>query len=177
MKHIENNQMPKNRKKNIRLIPRRRIQYGLIISLGGFLVFLVGIKPEIFLLDRSPVLGFIQIAVMLVGLAIICVGGYTSISGLWKGQRPSIAAQLGVRIISTGYIIAVFSGFADIFGLGSHPYPEFIPYFGEWQARGVQIGEGFIAVGMLMMLPYARSPLFNGSHNNNPKSKEALTSN
>ena len=163
--------MPKKNQKKHRIIPRRRIQFGLIISIGGFLVFLVGIKPEIFLLDRSPVLGFIQIAVMLVGLAIICVGGYISISGLWKGQRPSIAAELGVRIISTGYIIAVFSGFADIFGLGSHPYPEYIPYFGEWQARGVQIAEGFIAIGMLMLLPYARSPLFNGNHtlSNDPK--------
>ncbi len=169
--------MPKKSKKRIRIIPRRRIQYGLIISIGGFLVFLVGVKPEIFLLDRSPVLGFIQIAVMLVGLAIICVGGYLSISGLWKGQRPSIAAQLGLRIMGTGYIIAVFSGFADIFGLGSHPYPEFIPYFGEWQARGVQIGEGFIAVGMLMMLPYARSPLFNGTHNHTPDSQETIPSN
>jgi hypothetical protein len=168
--------MPKKGKKN-RIIPRRRIQFGLIISISGFVVFLIGIKPEIFLLDRSPVLGFIQIAVMLVGLAIICVGGYLSISGLWKGQRPSIAAQLGVRIISTGYIIAVFSGFADIFGLGSHPYPEYIPYFGEWQARGVQIAEGFIAIGMLMMLPYARSPLFNGTHTHQTESKKTISPN
>ena len=154
--------MPKINKTKHLLIQRRRIQFGLIVTIGGFLVFLVGVRPEIFLLDRSPVLGFIQIAVMLVGLAIICFGGYICISGLWKGHKPSIAAELGVRIISTGYIIAVFSGFADIFGLGSHPYPEFIPYFGEWQARGVQIAESFIAIGMLMMLPYARSPLFNG---------------
>jgi hypothetical protein len=169
--------MPKKRKKKFHIIPRRRIQYGLIISIIGFLVFLVGIKPEIFLLDRSPVLGFVQIAVMLVGLAIICAGGYFSISGLWKGQKSSIAAQLGVRIISTGYIIAVFSGFADIFGLGSHPYPEYIPYFGEWQARGVQIGEGFIAVGMLMMLPYARSPLFNGTHTHLTESNKTTSPN
>lgn len=169
--------MPKKSKKRLIIIPRRRIQFGLIISVGGFLVFLVGVKPETFMLDRSPVLGFIQIAVMLVGLAIICVGGYISISGLWKGQRPSIAAELGVRIISTGYIIAVFSGFADIFGLGSHPYPEFIPYFGEWQARGVQIAEAFIALGMLMMLPYARSPLFNGSHTRSSDTKKLISSN
>jgi len=144
-------------------LPRRRIQFGLIVAVGGFLVFLIGVRPDLFLLDRSPVLGFIQIAVMLVGLAIMCVGGYISISGLWIGRKHSIAAQLGVRFISTGFMIAVFSGFADIFGLGSHPYPEFIPYFGEWQARGFQIAEGFIAFGMLMMLPYSRSPLFNGS--------------
>ncbi len=157
--------MPKSKHKKPSSLPRRRIQFGLIVAVGGFLVFLVGIRPELFMLDRSPVIGFIQMGVMLVGLAIICIGGYISISGLWRGQKSSIAAELGVRIISTGYIIAVFSGFADIFGLGSHPYPEFIPYFGEWQARGVQIAEGFIAIGMLMMLPYARSPLFNGHAN------------
>ena len=140
--------------------PIRRIQFGLIIAIGGFFVFMVGARPELFLLDRSPVVGFIQIAVMLVGLAFICIGGYLSLVGLWKGNQLSIAAELGVRLVSTGYVIAVFCGLADIFGLGSHPTPEFIPYFGEWQARGVQIAEGFIAIGMLMMLPYSRNPLF-----------------
>jgi len=139
--------------------PPRRIQLGLIVAIGGFLVFMVGARPELFLLDRSPVVGFIQITVMLVGLAFICIGGYLSLVGLWKGNQLSIAAELGVRLISTGYVIAVFSGLADIFGLGSHPTPEFVPYFGEWQARGVQIAEGFIAIGMLMMLPYSQNPL------------------
>lgn len=140
--------------------PRRRIQLGLIFAVGGFLILMVGMRPDLFLLDRSPVLGFIQVAVMLVGLAVVCVGGFISLNGLWRGRSPSIAAELGMRIISTGYIIAVFAGLADIFGLGSHPYPEYIPYFGEWQARGVQIGEGFIAIGLLMMLPYSRHPFF-----------------
>ena len=138
----------------------RRIQFGLIVAVGGFFIFMVGARPEIFLLDRSPVVGFIQIAVMLIGLAFICIGGYLSLVGLWKGNQLSIAAELGVRLISTGYVIAVFCGLADIIGLGSHPTPEFIPYFGEWQARGVQIAEGFIAIGMLMMLPYSRNSLF-----------------
>ncbi|HUV15037.1 MAG TPA: hypothetical protein VMW28_00550 [Pelolinea sp.] len=152
--------MPKNKNNNHNEFPRRRIQFGLIIAVGGFLILMVGAKPELFLLDRSPVLGFIQVAVMLAGLALVCIGGYTCLSGLWKGHRPSIAAEIGMRVISTGYIIAVFAGLADIFGLGSHPYPEYIPYFGEWQARGVQIAEGFIAIGMLMLLPYSRNPLF-----------------
>lgn len=155
--------MPENKQTGKPKLPRRRIQFGLIVTVGGFLVFLIGLRPDFFLLDRSPVLGFIQIAVMLVGLAVMCVGGYICVSALWIGRKFSIAAELGVRVISTGFIIAVFSGFADIFGLGSHPYPEFIPYFGEWQARGFQIAEGFIAIGILMMLPYSRSPLFNGN--------------
>lgn len=152
--------MPQIIKNGHKEFPRRRVQFGLIIAVGGFLVLMVGAKPELFLLDRSPVLGFIQVGVMLVGLAFLCMGGFVSLSGLWKGRRPSIAAEIGMRIISTGYIIAVFAGLADIFGLGSHPYPEYIPYFGEWQARGVQIAEGFIAIGMLMLLPYSRNPLF-----------------
>jgi hypothetical protein len=152
----------KNKKKTD--LPRRRIRFGLIVTISGFIIFLVGNKPEIFLLDRSPVLGFVQISVMLVGLAVMCIGGYISINGLWKGRKRSIAAELGIRIISTGYIIAVFSGLADVLGLGSHPYPKHIPYFGVWQARGFQIAEGIIAIGILMMLPYARSPLFNGTH-------------
>ena len=93
-------------------------------------------------------------------------------TGLWKGERPSIAAEIGKRVISTGYIIAVFAGLADIFGLGSHPYPEFIPYFGDWQARGVQIAEGFIAIGILMMLPYSRNPLFRSRQSQDPKQPE-----
>jgi hypothetical protein len=140
--------------------PLRRIQIGLAIAVGGFFIFMVGAKPELFLLDRSPVIGFIQIGVMLFGLGLICLGGYHTMLSLWRGNRLSIAAELGVRLISTGYVIAIFSGLADIIGLGSHPTPSFIPYFGEWQARGMQIAEGFIAIGMLMMLPIADNPLF-----------------
>ena len=156
--------MQKNKTDNNHF-PLRRIQLGIILAVGGFLILMVGTRPDLFLLDRSPVLGFVQVAVMLVGLGVISVGGYICLNGLWKGRPPSIAAELGVRIISTGYIIAVFSGLADIFGLGSHPYPEFIPYFGEWQARGVQIGEGLIAFGLLMKLPYSRHPFFHSRQN------------
>ena len=159
------NRVNGNNNTSVDLFPLRRIQFGLIVAVGGFLLFLVGARPELFLLDRSPVVGFIQIAVMLIGLALICIGGHFSLIGLWKGKQLSIAAELGVRFVSTGYVIAVFSGLADIIGLGSHPTPEFVPYFGIWQARGVQIAEGFIAVGMLMMLPFSKNPLFRSQKN------------
>jgi len=120
------------------------------------LVFLVGAKPEWFNLDRSPVVGFVQIAVFLIGLALICVGGYIGLAALWgKGQR-SIAADIGLRLISTGYVISVFTGMADIFGMGTQPLPA-VPFFGPWQARGVELGQLFIAVGFLMMIPFRAS--------------------
>lgn len=135
---------------------QRRARVGLILTLIGFLVFLFGARPGMFGMDRSPVIGFIQIAVFLVGLAIICIGGYISLTSLWGDQPTSIAADIGLRLVATGYVIAVFAGMADIFGFGSQPLPK-LPYFGPWQARGVEVGQAFIAVGFLMLLPYRRS--------------------
>lgn len=148
---------PLNPEDTIPQIPysRRRIRTGLTVTLVGFLLFLIGVRPGIFGLDRSPVIGFVQIAVFLVGLALMCIGGYLSIMALWKKQQPSIAADLGLRLVSTGYVIAVFAGMADIFGIGSHPLPG-LPFFGYWQAIGVEVGQAFIAIGFLMLIPYQR---------------------
>ncbi len=134
---------------------RRRVRTGLSLTLLGFAIFLLGAHPAIFGLDRSPIIGFVQIAVFLIGLAFMCVGGYLSMMALWKHQKPSIAVDFGLRLVCTGYVIAVFSGMADVFGFGSHPLPE-VPYFGPWQARGVILGEAVIAVGFLLLIPFSR---------------------
>ncbi len=133
--------------------PMWRIRIGLSLTLLGFLVFLAGARPDAFGLDRSPVIGFVQIAVFVVGLALIAIGGYISIMALWKDQHINIAADLGQRMVATGYVVAVFAGMADVFGFGSHIFPG-LPYFGEWQARGVMIGQTLMAIGFLMMLPF-----------------------
>lgn len=135
---------------------RVRIRFSLIIAILGFLLMLVGAQPGLFGLDRSPVVGFVQIAVMLIGLGAICIGGYVAIHSLWRKQPSSIAADIGLRLVSTGYVVAIFSGMADIFGIGSHPLPG-IPLFGVWQARGMEIGLAVIAIGFVMMFPFRRS--------------------
>jgi hypothetical protein len=133
---------------------RVRVRTGLTLTLLGLFIFMVGAKPNWFGWDRSPVVGFVQIAVFLVGLAIICVGGYTGLLALWKGFERSIAADVGVRLVSTGYVVAVFAGMADVFGMGSQFLPEDVPYFGPLQSAGVLIGEIVIAVGFLLLIPY-----------------------
>ena len=130
-----------------------RLRTGLVITLIGFFVFSVGAKPNWYGWDRSPVVGFVQLSVFLAGLAIICLGGYVGLLALWKGQSRTIAADLGLRVVSTGLVISVFAGMADITGMGSQPLPG-IPYFGPWQATGVMIGEILIAIGFLMVIPY-----------------------
>lgn len=130
-----------------------RVRFSLITVGFGLFVFVVGAKPNWFGWDRSPVVGFVQIAVFLIGLALICIGGYVGLVAMWGNEQRSILADIGLRLVGTGYVIAVFTGMADIFGLGSQPLPM-VPYFGPWQAAGVLIGEVIIAIGLLMTIPY-----------------------
>ncbi len=129
------------------------LRAGLITSVLGFVVFTIGAKPEWFSWDRSPVVGFVQLAVFLAGLGLICLGGGVGLLALWNGRGRTIVADIGLRLVSTGYVISVFAGMADVFGMGSQPLPG-VPYFGPWQATGVVIGEGLIAIGFLMLIPY-----------------------
>lgn len=130
-----------------------RIRFSLVSVGLGLLIFVIGAKPNWFGWDRSPVVGFIQIAIFLVGMALICIGGYVGLAALWGKEQRSIIADIGLRLIGTGYVIAVFTGMADVFGMGSQPLPE-VPYFGPWQAGGVLIGQFVIAIGFLMLIPY-----------------------
>jgi hypothetical protein len=133
----------------------RRVRIGLSATLAGLLIFLIGVRPALFGLDRSTVIGFVQIAVFLIGLAVICVGGYICLAALWGNRQRSILADFGLRLVCTGYVIAVFTGMADVFGFGSQRLPG-LPFFGPWQARGVEVGEAIIAIGFLMLLPLGK---------------------
>ncbi|NWG34561.1 MAG: hypothetical protein HXY42_08980 [Chloroflexi bacterium] len=130
-----------------------RVRFSLLVVFFGSFVLTVGAKPNWFGWDRSPVVGFIQIAVFLIGLALICLGGYVGLIALWGREPRSIVADIGMRMVGTGYVVAVFTGMADVFGLGSHLLPM-TPYFGPWQSGGVVIGQVVIALGFLMMIPY-----------------------
>jgi hypothetical protein len=132
---------------------RFRIRLGLILIALGLLIFLIGAVPGLFSLDGSPVVGFVQIAVFLIGLAFICLGGYVMMNALWDDRPKTILADIGLRLVSTGFVIAVVSGMADIFGFGSQLSPE-IPYYGPYQSLGVVIGEAVIAIGFVLMIPY-----------------------
>lgn len=133
---------------------RRRVLIGLGITLGGYAIFLLGARPSVYGLDRSPVIGFVQIAVFLFGIGIISYGAHVTNQALWQGKATSIASQIGTRMIQTGFVIALFTGMADVFGMGSHRLPR--PFFGPLQATGVQIGELVIGLGIFLTFPFHR---------------------
>lgn len=131
-----------------------RIRFSLIAVGLGLLIFAIGAKPNWFGWNRASVVGFVQIAVLLIGLGLICGGGFIGLSALWGKEQRSILADIGLRLIGTGYVIAVFSGMADVFGMGAQTLPDDNPYFGPLQASGVLIGQFIIAAGFLMLIPY-----------------------
>jgi hypothetical protein len=146
-----------------------RIRIGLIMSIIGYLFFLLGARPSLFNLDRSRVIGFVQISVFLVGLGLITLGSYLTLNALWPDGKKTIAADIGSRLISTGYVICVFTAMADIFGLGSHRLPNV--FFGPLQARGMAIGMATIAIGFLLLIRYKR-PEKKSSNKNNPDNQK-----
>jgi hypothetical protein len=131
---------------------RLRVQSGLFFVFAGLFLYILGVKPDWFGADRSPIVGFVQISVFLVGLAGICLGGYLTLNALWNGMEKTIAADFGFRLVSTGYVISVASGMADVIGFGNQPSPA-IPYFGPWQATGVMLGEFIIIIGFILLIP------------------------
>ncbi|KUK45919.1 MAG: putative membrane protein [Anaerolinea thermophila] len=133
-------------------LPKTRIRLGLIMAVVGYFIFLLGARPGLFGLDRSRVIGFVQISVFLVGLALISLGSYLTLNAMWPNGKKTIAADIGIRLISTGYVISVFTAMADIFGLGSHPLPDV--FFGPLQARGMELGMITIAIGFLLLIRY-----------------------
>jgi len=125
---------------------------GLPLTMIGLLIFMLGVQPSLFGLDRSPVIGFVQTTVFLIGLALICIGGYINLSQQWIDTEKSIAADIGIRLVSTGYVIAAMSGMADVFGFGAQPWPQ-VPIFSNLQAIGVMVGEAIIVLGFILMFP------------------------
>ena len=135
-------------------VPIERVRFGLAVSFLGLLALILGAKPDWIGLDRNPtVVGFAQITVILIGLALMCIGGYVGLAALWGAEEKSIVADIGSRLVSTGYVIALFSGMADIFGMNIHQADK-KPFFGPWQEAGMQIGMLIIIAGILMLIPY-----------------------
>lgn len=134
-------------------LSRPRIRFSLVLTLLGLILFMLGTRPSLFGLDRSPVVGFIQLSIFTIGLGIICLGGYIGLTGFWKNGSRTIAADIGARLVATGYVVAAFAAMADVFGMGGQVYPR-LHYFGPWQAIGVQAGQVLIALGFLLLLPF-----------------------
>lgn len=150
--------------------------FGLTITGIGFVLFLLGSVPQLFGLDNSEAVGFVQVGVFTIGLMLICLGGTYALNSLWPKHWRSLAADIGVRVAWSGWVLAGVSGLADLLGLGTSPLAAGYTYFGFWQARGVLIGEAVIFIGFLMMIPYKRDfPPPPGETGDGDEEKESIS--
>ena len=126
----------------------------LLIDFVGLFLFLLGFQPGLFGLDRSPVMGYLQAIVFLIGLGLVVVSTY-SIESLLRpaGQLVSIREDIGGRLSATGYVLFAVSATADLIGLGSHPLPG-SPYLGVLQSTGLLISTGVVILGLIMYHPW-----------------------
>jgi uncharacterized membrane protein YeiB len=132
--------------------PRWMILF-LAVDVTGLCLFLLGMQPWVFGLDRSPVVGYLQVMVYLFGLGLVVVASY-ALEYLFRpaGQPLTIREDVGARFSATGYVLVAVTCTADLIGLGSHPLPG-SPHLGVLQSIGLFLGVAMILVGLAMYHP------------------------
>jgi len=123
----------------------------MTMVLIGFFILVIGVDPDLIGMNRSPIVGFVQIGTWLTGLAIVLVGAYASVRLVRNGRPNTLRADIGMRLIATGYVVAAAASFADFIGIGAHRMPAV--YFGEVQAFGLAVGVLTSLLGVLLYWP------------------------
>jgi hypothetical protein len=131
------------------------IRIWLTFVLVGATLFVVGINPDLIGMDRSPVVGFVQAGVWLFGLALGLIGAYAAIRVYRNGRALSLRAEIGERLIATGYVVAAAASLADFIGIGSDTIPELT--FGPLQIIGLAVGALTCILGLLLYWPWGRT--------------------
>ena len=135
-------------------LTRRQIRWAqrwMTVALLGLFVFLIGINPDLRGLDRSPVVGFVQIGVWLTGFAVLMLAAYATVRVVRNGKPNSLRADIGERLIATGYTIVAVSSMADFIGVGAHRMPTI--HFGPLQQVGLILGVVLCALGVFLFWP------------------------
>lgn len=123
----------------------------MTVVLVGLLVFILGVAPDLIGMDRSPVIGFVQVGTWLTGLALLLLGAYLSVRVIRNGRETTLISDVGSRLIATGYVMAVAASLADFIGIGSHPLPTI--YFGPVQVIGLALGVLISLIGVILYWP------------------------
>ena len=129
----------------------------MTLVLLGLLIFLVGISPDLIGMDRSPVVGFVQVGVWLTGLAMLLLAAYLTLRVLRNGRPETLLAEVGVRLIATGYVVSAAASLADFIGIGSHTLPGLV--FGHLQVLGLVIGVLVSLLGVVLAWPRTGAPV------------------
>jgi hypothetical protein len=129
----------------------RLVAVTVALIAAGFFLFVIGLFPGLFGLDWTPGIGLLQITTLLLGITVMTVSAYVYARLTLPKAEParSLRAEIGVRLMATGLVVAYGSGYADLLGIGSggHGGPL---VFGPVKAAGVALGVLVIAAGLFL---------------------------
>ena len=126
----------------------------MTVMLIGLLIFMVGIQPDLIGMNRSVTVGFVQIGAWLTGLAILLLAAYSTVRVVRNGKTNSLRADIGIRLIATGYVVAAVGSLADFIGVGAHRMP--VIYFGHIQMIGLVTGVLLSMLGVILYMPWTK---------------------
>jgi hypothetical protein len=119
--------------------------------LVGFFIFAIGVDPDLIGMNRSPIVGFVQMGVWMTGLTILLISATATVRVVRNGRPHSLRADVGLRLIATGYVVAATASYADFLSIGSHQMPHV--YFGEVQVAGLALGVLTSLAGLVFYWP------------------------
>jgi hypothetical protein len=123
---------------------------GVAVVGAGFVLFVVGVFPELIGLDFTPGVGVVQIFTLLLGISVMTLGAYVYMYATRHRALPRrLREDIGVRLMATGVVVAITTGLADVIGIGTH-FGQQRPYFGPVQAWGVALGVFFVIAGIAL---------------------------
>lgn len=128
----------------------------MTVVLIGLFIFVIGVEPDLIGMDRSPVVGFVQVGVWLTGLAILLLGAYATVRVIRNNRPNSLRADIGLRLVATGYVVAATASLADFIGLGAHRIPDVS--FGPIQIIGLVVGLLLCLLGLILYRPTRGKP-------------------
>ena len=130
----------------------------VVLDFSGLALFALGLQPQWFGLDHSPVIGYLQVVVFLFGLGCVVTATYVLEKLMRRTHQPvTIREDVGARLAATGYVLLAVSSTADLIGLGSHPLPG-SPHLGRLQSIGLLVGMAMIVIGFVMHHPRTDKP-------------------
>ena len=123
----------------------------ITLAVLGILLCVISLAAEFLGIDRTPGFGMIQMFELLVGITFLTLALFIYLYKMGQNESRSLQADIGVRLAATGLVFAYIAGMADLFGIGTHPHPDFErPFVGWLQLGGLGVGILSILIGLYL---------------------------
>jgi hypothetical protein len=142
--------------RNLRKNQIKWVQRFAVLGLVGLGAFVIGVEPDLIGMNLTPHVGIVQMSTWLAGLAAMLIGGYAAVRIIRNGRPNSLRAEIGVRLIATGYVFSLVASLADYLGIGTQHFPNLS--FGRIQIIGLALGIVVSIVGLILYWPHPQSP-------------------